>query len=390
MKEQTPLDVFENAQVFKAIFENSNEGLFISDANGQIVFANQSATKMFGYTREELIGSSIELLIPSRFHKAHITHRKEYMKCPAPRPMGMGRDLFAVRKDNSEFPIEVSLSQVDIKEETFTLAFVIDITTRKKAESALKASQKKLKEYTLRLERSNRELEDFAYVSSHDLQEPLRKIQTFGDRIQHKDGGKLSETSQDYLSRMLNSASRMQKLINDLLAFSRVTSKARPFEITDLNEVLSGVLMDLEVAIEKSNAIIETTVLPDIKADELQIRQLFQNLVSNAIKFQKPGITPRVKITGELLTIDQDQAIRIVVEDNGIGFDEKYLDRIFNIFQRLEGRKYEGSGIGLSICKKIALRHGGDITAQSTPGEGSKFITTLLVSPDQAKYQNPL
>jgi two-component system sensor kinase FixL len=247
-------------------------------------------------------------------------------------------------------------------------------------------AEEKLRRYAAELERSNRELQDFAYVSSHDLQEPLRKIQAFGDRLKAKELDKLSEQGKDYIDRMLNAAFRMQKLINDLLSFSRVTTQSQPFTKVDLNLLLREVLSDLEVVIDKTGARIEFEALPAIEAESIQMRQLFQNLISNALKFRKEGEKPVIKIYSKflqrkahLISTPGDELVEIYVQDNGIGFDEKYLDRIFNVFQRLDGHKYEGSGIGLAICRKIAIRHGGDITARSEPGKGSIFIVTLAV-----------
>jgi signal transduction histidine kinase len=232
------------------------------------------------------------------------------------------------------------------------------------------------------LERSNRELQDFAFVASHDLQEPLRKIQAFGDRLKTKHGPDLNDQARDYLERMQNAAGRMHTLINDLLTFSRVTTKAQPFRRTDLNKIVHEVTDDLEARIQQTGGRVDTGELPEIDADPTQMRQLFQNLIGNALKFHKPGLPPIVKVSsvsaaakvaGEL-----NGRIVVEVEDNGIGFDEKYLDRIFTPFQRLHGRgEYEGTGIGLAVCRKIVERHGGAITAESAPGSGSKFRITL-------------
>ncbi|MDX5419959.1 MAG: PAS domain-containing sensor histidine kinase, partial [Hymenobacteraceae bacterium] len=201
-----------------------------------------------------------------------------------------------------------------------------------------------------------------------------------------KEYDNLSEQGKDYVDRMLNAASRMQNLINDLLGFSRVTTKAKPFVKVKLDDILSEVISDLEVTIEKTNAQIIRSPLPEIEAEPTQMRQLFQNLLSNAIKFRKENESPIINIYAKnlqrqahLTATPGDEVTEIYVEDNGIGFDEKYLDRIFNIFQRLEGQKYEGSGIGLAVCRKIAIRHGGDITAQSQPGIGTRFIITLAL-----------
>jgi light-regulated signal transduction histidine kinase (bacteriophytochrome) len=264
------------------------------------------------------------------------------------------------------------------------------INTELEAEIAERQrTEEKLKAYTFKLEQSNRELQDFAFVASHDLQEPLRKIQAFGDRLKLKYSESLTNEGKDYLERMQKAAQRMQTLINDLLAFSRVTSKAQPFTPVNITKVLQEVLSDLEVHIQKVSAQIEIGDLPTIHADPSQMGQLLQNLISNALKFRREEEAPVVKIWGQLLERDeqlwtQDLSARpmcqIMVEDNGIGFDEKYLDRIFTVFQRLHGRnEYEGTGVGLAICRKIVERHGGSITAKSILGQGATFIVTLPV-----------
>lgn len=236
------------------------------------------------------------------------------------------------------------------------------------------------------LARSNSELQQFASIASHDLQEPLRKIQTFGNRLKDKYGDVLTSQGSDYLDRMQNAAERMQTLINDLLILSRVTTKAQPFIEVDLHQITQEVLSDLEVRIQQSGGCVTVSELPTIDADPVQMRQLLQNLISNALKFQRHGETPVVKVKSQKRECDSMPAgssptqewFQIIVEDNGIGFDEKYLDRIFNVFQRLHSRsEYEGTGMGLAICRKIAERHNGSITGISTLGQGAKFIVTL-------------
>lgn len=229
------------------------------------------------------------------------------------------------------------------------------------------------------LQRSNRELEDFAYVASHDLQEPLRKIQAFGNLLEEEYASKLQD-GQVYVNRMQHAAGRMRVLIDDLLAFSRITTKAQPMGKVDLNEIVKDTLSDMEVRVAEVKAKIEIEKLPVVMADKTQMRQLFQNLISNALKFNKPGVKPIIKIhSTNKLHESKDKHMGIIyVEDNGIGFDEKYLDRIFTVFQRLHGKdKYEGTGVGLAVVRKIVERHDGMIIAKSKPGAGSTFIITL-------------
>ena len=253
-------------------------------------------------------------------------------------------------------------------------------------------SERQLSKTAANLKSSNRALQDFAYVASHDLQEPLRKIQAFGDRLQIKYAKELGEQGTDYLRRMQNAAERMQSLIKDLLAYSRITTKVRPFVATDLNAVVEEVLSDLETAIEQTKGQICLDKLPTIEADPLQMRQLFQNLIGNALKFHQSEQTPLIKISQnksddsksmiialhDASSHSSSDFIKLQIEDNGIGFDEKYLDRIFTPFQRLHGRsEYEGTGMGLAICRKIIERHGGRLTAKSSVGQGATFIISL-------------
>jgi light-regulated signal transduction histidine kinase (bacteriophytochrome) len=247
------------------------------------------------------------------------------------------------------------------------------------------------------LQRSNRELEQFASVASHDLQEPLRKIQAFGDRLSTLCNGQLGERGNDYLQRILASAARMRKLIDDLLTYSRVASKAQPFTAVDLNEIAEEVASDLEGRVQDVNGVIEIDKLPHLEADPTQMRQLFQNLIGNALKFHKPGVPPIVRVSAQTVSSpersngepakESGALCEITIADNGIGFEQVYVDRIFELFQRLHGRdEYQGTGMGLAICRKIVERHSGVITAHSTPGEGSRFTFTL---PIHQRASNP-
>lgn len=252
---------------------------------------------------------------------------------------------------------------------------IMDITERKHAEHALQV-------YTAKLEQSNRDLQEFAYIASHDLQEPLRKVQAFSDRLATKYADKFDDTGRDYLNRMRDASQRMQILINDLLILSRVATSAQPFSAIDLNTLAQEVLSNLENQIERAEGRVEIDGLPTIEADPIQIRQLLQNLIGNALKFHPPERHPFVKVSAKV----EGVTCQILIEDNGIGFDTQYLDRIFKPFQRLHSREeYEGSGMGLAICRRIIERHGGTITATSTLGEGATFILTLPIHQPKEK-----
>lgn len=244
----------------------------------------------------------------------------------------------------------------------------------------VKNYERELKQHIEELNNSNRELEQFAYVASHDLQEPLRKIRAFGDRLISKYMDVIGDDGRNYIERMQNASARMQKLIDDLLTFSRISRTQEPFEPVDLDKVVREVLSDLEIAIESKQVRVHLAPLPVIQARTGQLRQLFQNLISNAIKFGREDIPPEIRITCELLEGEKkaDNRLKIIIRDNGIGFDDKYAEKIFIIFQRLHGKtEYEGTGIGLAICKRIIENHNGTIMAYSHPGDGATFEITL-------------
>jgi len=254
---------------------------------------------------------------------------------------------------------------------------------RAERERELRKKEKEaLKKFTAKLQKSNQDLQDFAYVASHDLQEPLRKIQAFGDRLQTTCKDLLTDKGKDYLSYMISAADRMQNLVNALLKFSRVTTKAQPFKKVDLQQVIQEVLTDFETRLEEGQGRVEVGSMPVIDADELQMHQLFQNLIGNALKFKKSDMVPVVKIDSK--KADKENYI-LFVEDNGIGFEKKFEEKIFQVFQRLHTRdQYEGSGMGLAICRKIVERHGGTIIAESVVDEGTKFVITLPIRHKEA------
>jgi light-regulated signal transduction histidine kinase (bacteriophytochrome) len=242
--------------------------------------------------------------------------------------------------------------------------------------SKAKANEQALVHKTQELIRYNKELERFAFIASHDLQEPLRKVRTFAGLVAARSAGKLDAESQQYLSHLQDAAQRMQTLIRDLLAMSRLTSRARPFSRVDLNAVVQRVLADLDLSIQETGAKLEVAQLPEIDADPTQMQQLFQNLIANALKFRDKERPLVVRIT--LDSLREPGRHQISVEDNGIGFDPKYAERIFEVFQRLHShQEYGGTGIGLAICQRIVERHDGSIEAHGRPGAGATFVVSL-------------
>ena len=378
----------QNTNAFQqALINASNYAIISTNKNGVISSFNKGATKLLGYRPNQVIKKvkiekvydDLDLQISIRNLKklgnnvnssfeAIIANTKYFLKNE--------REWTFIKDNNEKIPVYVSTSIIknEVGEIIGYMMIAEDITERKKAEEAIRV-------LNTQLQRSNNELQDFASIASHDLQEPLRKIQAFGDRLKQKYGSFLPEEGKDYINRMENAALRMQNLIDALLTYSRITTKAKPFEKVDLNNILNDVLSDLEISIEQENANIEKDVLPIIEADSLQMRQLFQNLITNSLKFHKIGENPHILIKSSIITdVLNTQFARITVKDNGIGFDEKYLDKIFTIFQRLNNSaEYKGSGIGLAICRKIVMRHKGSITAKSKVDEGTIFIIELPI-----------
>jgi PAS domain S-box-containing protein len=368
----------------ESILNSAGEGIYGLDLQGRTTFANPAAAKLTGWKVEDMLGRTEKELFQTDPAAA---------SGPATAGQNHAAEQTFVCPDGASIVVEYIRTPIREKDrEVGAVVIFKDITERKRAEEALnrKAAE---------LARSNAELEQFAYVASHDLQEPLRKIQAFGDRLKAKcDAANLQE-GRDFLERMQSAASRMQTLINDLLTFSRVISSSQPLVPVDLGAIVKGVLSDLEVRVEQTKAAVEVGTLPTIEADPMQMQQLFQNLIGNALKFQPPGGQPAIQIQSRLLksalagTAEEDpysEQCEVTVQDNGIGFDEKYLDKVFAVFQRLHGRgEFEGTGVGLAVCRRITDRHGGTITARSKPGEGATFIITLPTR-QPAKQELPL
>jgi PAS domain S-box-containing protein len=363
-REQDRQRLQTSEQRFRSLFSFTPSAVAAIDLNGQVESINHAAGELLS-SDQGLLGKHFSDCILNEYLPQVDQHFAEACSGEAPRFEARGVGLCGTARDLSLtfLPIRVDDAIVGV------FAVAKDISERKKAQTQLQATLQEL-------QRSNNELQEFAFVASHDLQEPLRKIQTFAERLGAR-AENFDPQSRDYLERMSAAANRMQALIRDLLDYSRVSSRGNPFEMLDTEQILDGVLRDMETDLENSNAQIQREPLPPIQGDPTQIRQLLQNLLSNAVKFHKDDQPPCIRIYSEQVKSGE---WTLCVEDQGIGFDEKYLDRIFNPFQRLHGRGvYPGTGIGLAIVKKIVGRHRAHISASSTPGQGSLFRVTFTM-----------
>jgi PAS domain S-box-containing protein len=351
---------------FRLAVEACPSGMVMVDAAGQIVMVNAKTEQMFGYSRQELLGQRVDILVPARFRDRDPAFRAAFAANPSARAMGVGRDWYGRRKDDSEFPVEVALNPIETRDGWAVLSVIVDISERKHAE-LLAANQ------TRDLERSNAELEEFAYVAAHELLEPLRTIAGYTHLLAERYQGKLDEKTDKYIQFAVGGANRMQSLIIDLLAFSRLGRLPRPLQSTPSAVVARQVIEQLRPRIEETRADIAFGPLPVVNADETQLAQVLQNLIGNALKFRSTR-PPRIRLNAS----PRNGEWLFSVEDNGIGIDQQFADRIFQMFQRLHERgKYEGSGIGLAIAKKIVEHHGGKIWFESQPGIGTTFYFTL-------------
>ncbi len=494
MKDQNEI-LLENEKAFKSLFEHATISILVTDENGDINLVNPNAEKLFGYTRDELAGKPIELLIPEPLRDIHRQHRQHYFKAPKARPMGLGKDLFARDKNGRTFPVEISLGYYKLGAKNMAVAFITDVSERKKAEAILRSSEEttrlimnsaldaiicidtegcitvwnpqaerifgwteteikgrrlsdtiipeqyralheaglkqylttreqrvinklieitalnrqgkefpieltiipmqqkdtdffcafirditekreaevRQKEYAEDLKQKNIELEQFAYVASHDLQEPLRTVSGFVELLKRHYKDQSDENVTKYINYITDASDRMRRLVQDLLDYSRL-GRERILEPIDCNQVVQQVLNDLTMAVQESGAVIHIDRLPVISGYATEMKQLFQNLISNSIKFRKPGQPAVISISAT----PAEEYWKFKITDNGIGIEDKYWERIFIIFQRLHTKnEYEGTGIGLAHCKKITELHNGKIWVDSAPGEGSTFYFTI-------------
>lgn len=376
---------------FRTLLESAPDSLVIVNESGKMVIVNQQTEVLFQFKREQLINQPIEMLLPERFHAGHPDHRKLFFSNPHARPMGVGLELYGRRQDGQEFPVEVSLNVLKTPEGNLALATIRDVTEQKLAAETLRefnsrlearAAQmtaelrdrnKQLKLHAEALEQSNLELQQFAYIASHDLQTPLRSISGFVQLLQQEYQGKLDEQADEWIEITVENTVRMQTLIRDILAYSHVESPKNPFELVNLNELFHEVTAVLKHDFQGKQIELSADPLPMVMGNRTQLLLLMQNLVGNGIKYNHSSV-PKIHAS----VTQRENNWVIAIQDNGIGIHPDYFPRIFEIFRRLHTlEEYPGNGIGLAICRRVVERHGGEIWIESEPGHGSTFYFSL-------------
>jgi PAS domain S-box-containing protein len=371
VREQAELRARRQERFLESIVENIPDMIFVKDAAElRFVLFNRAGEELLGHPRADLHGKNDHDLFPAEEADFFTAKDREVLE------EGRAFDIPEERIHTGDRGVRLlHTKKIPILDERgrpeYLLGISEDITERRHAEEQLRAAELALVEQAAELQRSNAELDQFAGVASHDLQEPLRKIQAFGQLLPDALGREIPPAARDYLDRMLAAADRMQSLIHDLLTFSRVSTQPRMLAEVDLGQIAREVIGDLAL---EPGARVTVGELPRLRADRLQMRQLLQNLIGNALKFHERGVPARVDVSARQI----GGAWELAIADEGIGFEEKYLDRIFRPFQRLHtAKEFHGTGIGLAICKKIAEHHGGILRATSTLGEGSIFVVAL-------------
>lgn len=370
----------DQAARIKGIVDSVVDAIITISPQGMIESFNTAAETIFGYGAEEVMGKNVKMLMPAPYQQEHDGYLQNYMDTGLKTVIGVGREVVGKRKDGSTFPMELAVSEVQLKDQRLFTGIVRDITERKEAEQQqavlnlkIAFQAQEIAQNNTALKKSNEELKQFAYVASHDLQEPLRKVNSFCQLLRDEYSDQLDDSAKSYIRFAVDGATRMRNLVSDLLDYSRVETQGKPLEPTDANEAYSVAIENLRLTIEENDATITAEPLPTIQADQDQLVRLFQNLIGNAIKYRGES-PPEIQIRVQ----EQDLNWEISIQDNGIGMEPRYYERIFVMFQRLHARdEYSGTGIGLAICKRIVDRLSGRLWVESEPGVGSTFFISI-------------
>jgi PAS domain S-box-containing protein len=359
---------------FRGLLESAPDAMVVVDQEGIIQLVNSQTEKMFGYDRVEMLGQTVELLVPKRFRKRHGRHRVGYYGEHPARPMGVGLDLFGLRKNGSEFPVEISLSPLETESGLLVSAAIRDVTQRRRMEEDVQKLNEDLKQRAAQLEAANKELEAFSYSVSHDLRAPLRSIDGFSHVVLEDYGEQLPLDARNYLERVRAAAQRMAVLIDDLLNLSRVTRTAVQPRFLDLSQMAEEVAQELQESDPDRQAAFSITPGLMVEADPRLMHIVMENLLSNAWKFTSKQDQTVIEFGQK----DHVKERTFYVRDNGVGFDMAYADKLFGVFQRLHSSsEFPGTGVGLATVQRIITIHGGRIWAESAEGKGATFYFTL-------------
>jgi PAS domain S-box-containing protein len=364
-----------NEEKFKALLQSAPDAMVIVNQKGEIVLVNSQTERLFGYSTAELLNSKVEILIPDRYRGRHLGHRSGFFGDPKLRPMGAGLELYARRKDGTEFPVEISLSPLRTKEGMLVSSAIRDVTERKTVEEALQRNRNNLAQSNAELAAANKELEAFSYSISHDLRAPLRGIDGFSQALLEDYSDRFDDTGKQYLRRVRTGAQRMAALIDDLLELSRITRAEIHRQPIDLSEIARSVTQEL--ASQAPTRHVEFVIAPGLQAeaDAPLMRTVLENLLGNAWKFTSR--CPQARI--EFGRAQANGMSAFFVRDNGAGFDPAYASRLFGAFQRLHAAaEFPGTGVGLASVQRVIHRHGGRVWAKSAVNQGASFFFTLL------------
>ncbi len=376
---------------FRRALDAAPDAIVLVDRMGRMVLVNTETERLFGYAGHELVGRPVEVLVPVRLRTDHTGHRARYFDDPHRRPMGSGLELAGMRKDGVEFPVEVSLSPLEVGRRSLAMAAIRDISERRRLERIrrevrerrraareirrLNAQlEQRVAERTAQLEAANRELEGFTYSVSHDLRAPLRQVDGFAQLLKEAVGTDLSPQASHYLQRIVEGTRNMGRLIDDLLNLAQVGRQAMQPRRTNLDAIIAEALRDLQADTALREIVWTVAPVSDAECDPGLMRIVFTNLIANAVKYSRPRRPARIEIGRTAV----GGRTALFVRDNGVGFDMQYADKLFGVFQRLHAAdEFEGTGVGLATVRRIIHRHGGEIWAEAAPDRGATFYFTI-------------